>query len=492
MSAGTIPRPIIGPAPEWTVALFGLALGLVMLGSSFRAEVAAAIGTWSSSSAYSHCWLVLPIAAWLGWVRRGRLTGLSPRPMPVLALMGLAGAAAWLAMERLGVMEGRQFVLLGFVWLLALAVLGWRICQAMAAPLGYLIFLVPFGEFATPWLQDVTLWMIVAGLRLMGISHHVDGLVIEIPQGVFLVAEACAGLRFLIAALAFGALYALEMFRGTGRRLLVMLLAFLVPVLANGLRALGIVLLGHHLGSAEAAAVDHVVYGWVFFSAVILLLVLAGLPFRQDAPARAEAVRPPPARPPSSAWRAMLAVAVVGASAALGPAAAAAFDAGAGPPQALSVTLRPPAGCEAIDGGLRCGGWRASASLLVFAPRSNWAALAAARRGALGEGDDEALLLQVRSPAAWWQARQMAGRPGMTAAGAWLDGEPSGDGLRARLLAVRNSLSGNGTPVLATVLLTPIAEQTGAPLEARDWMRRILQAQDEGLAGHAASRSAGR
>ena len=40
--------------------------------------------------------------------------------------------------------------------------------------------------------------------------------------------------------------------------------------------------LGHLLGSAQAAATDHVLYGWIFFSIVILLLIVIGLPFRQD------------------------------------------------------------------------------------------------------------------------------------------------------------------------------------------------------------------
>ncbi|MDB5415388.1 MAG: exosortase, partial [Rubritepida sp.] len=267
----------------WRSALVVLGLGLVALGVLFANEVASAIDTWDRSTAYGHCWLVLPIAAWLAWTRREALAGLMPEPMPLAALLAVGGAFAWLVMERLGVMEGRQFAALGLVWVLVLATLGWRIGWAMAAPLAYLVFLVPFGEFATPLLQNITLEMILLGLRLFGIPHHADGMVIEIPEGVFLVAEACAGLRFLIATIAFGALYALVMFRSPWRRLMVMLLAVVVPLVANGIRALGIVLLGHHIGNAEAAAADHIIYGWGFFSVVLLLLVLAGLPFRQDA-----------------------------------------------------------------------------------------------------------------------------------------------------------------------------------------------------------------
>ena len=105
---------------------------------------------------------------------------------------------------------------------------------------------------------------------------------IEIPQGTFFVAEACAGLRFLVASIAFGCLYALVMYRSPVRRGLFILASIMVPVVANGFRGLGIVALGYMLNSTQAAAADHIIYGWVFFSFVILMLIVVGLPFRED------------------------------------------------------------------------------------------------------------------------------------------------------------------------------------------------------------------
>jgi exosortase A len=284
---------------DWVTALLRLGLLLVLWGMVFAAEIRAAIRIWDSSTAYAHCWLVLPVALWLGWQRRGRLAALRPAPNLLLALPGLAAGLAWLLAEHLGLMEGRQLAALGLAWVLALAVLGLPVCRALAVPLLYLVFLVPFGAFLVPALQRITAAMIELGLRIGGIPHYVDALVIEIPAGRFLVAEACAGLRFLIAALAFGALYAAEMFRSPGRRLVVLVLSLVVPIVANGVRALGIVLVGHYHGSAEAAAADHVIYGWVFFSVVILVLVLAGLPFREEAarPACQESLRRPGVAP---------------------------------------------------------------------------------------------------------------------------------------------------------------------------------------------------
>ena len=258
------------------------AAGLAAWGALFRTEIEAAVGIWSTSTAYSHCWLVLPIAIWLAWVRRERLVGQVARPAWLAFLAVPWIFLAWFLADRLGLMEGRQLAAMALMFAWFLAVFGVPLTRAFAVPLGYLIFLVPFGAFLVPLLQHVTAWMIVGGLWMLGIPHFADALIIEIPAGIFWVAEACAGLRFLIASVAFGALYAAVMFRSPGRRIAVMILAMIVPVLANGVRAFGIVLLGHHLGSAEAAAADHLIYGWVFFTLVILLLIAAGLPFRED------------------------------------------------------------------------------------------------------------------------------------------------------------------------------------------------------------------
>lgn len=160
-----------------------LGIGLLLLGGMFHQEVAMAVRTWENSTAYNHCFLVIPIVLYLIWDRRDTLVGISAVPVPWVALAAIPVAATWLVAERLGIMEGRQLMVVSFAQVMFLAVLGWRLWWALLGPLLYLYFLVPFGEFLTPALQDVTAVFIRHGVVVLNIPAYIDGYTIEIPEG---------------------------------------------------------------------------------------------------------------------------------------------------------------------------------------------------------------------------------------------------------------------------------------------------------------------
>ena len=180
----------------------------------------------------------------------------------------------------------------------------WR---RFAAPLLYLFFLVPFGEFLIPPLQSLAVRFTTVGLSLLGIPNFADGIVIEIPEGTFLVHQACSGLRFLIASAAFSVFFACLIYTSPLRRALFIAAAFVVAVIANDFRVLGIIVIAHFIGNAQAIETGHVLWGWLFYVIVGSVLVLMGLAFRQErrSPIRAKSSRPRPLPPlpGRSNWR---------------------------------------------------------------------------------------------------------------------------------------------------------------------------------------------
>ena len=165
-----------------------------------------------------------------------------------LALMPLL-STGWLLAAILDIQEARQLMLLAMFQVVLLVALGPRLVRPLLAPLLFLFFLVPSGAFLVPSLQKITAHISVAGLQLPHIPVFSDGFMIEIPEGTFEVAEACAGLRFLIASIVFGCFFAVVMYRSYFRRSLFILLSIVVPIAANGIRALGIIVLAHFEGA---------------------------------------------------------------------------------------------------------------------------------------------------------------------------------------------------------------------------------------------------
>jgi|HubBroStandDraft_1064217.scaffolds.fasta_scaffold05715_5 exosortase A len=456
-------------------ALAGLAIGLAVLGLLFHTEIAAAVRTWIDSTAYNHCFLVIPIALFLIWDRRGSLRGLTAEPMPLTALLVLPLGVIWLASERLGIMEGRQLAALSMAEVLFFAMLGPRLWRAVSGPLLYLYFLVPFGEFLTPKLQDVTTWFTRHGLDILGIPAFIDGYVIEIPEGTFYVAEACAGLRFLIASIAFGVLYSLLMYRSPMRRAIFIIASIIMPVVANGFRALGIVWLGHILGSAEAAATDHILYGWIFFSIVILLLIVAGLPFRQDE--QSEAAPMPMTHDPRAARQGLIAGLAVAALAAFCPMIVLGLNQASAAPD---VALRPldlSPSCvnqgapnlvasgtpgRTIVQRVDCGGTPMTIQIEVFAARSTAGPINAERRhltriGGAEDWSEAPMIARNGEPLRPWRLVRGSDPSYLAAAGLWINGEPMPPGIAMRLGMARSSVFGGASaPVL--VVITPTAD----------------------------------
>jgi exosortase A len=269
-------------------------LAVVLVLAIFHETAAAIVTTWYQSSTFNHAFLIIPICIYLAWQRREAAAAVAAP-----SVWGIAGVAmaslSWLVARVAGTLVLQELSLVFMVQSVILAMYGWRICRIFAFPLLYLFFAVPMGEALVPSLQAETARLAVALLRLSGIPVYADGNIISIPSGTFQVAEECSGVRFLIASLALGTLFAGLTYRSWWRRLGFVLLSCVVPVLANGVRAFGIIVIAYLSNNELAVGIDHVVYGWVFFTAISLLTLAIGMAMREKsvAPAATHAFVPP-------------------------------------------------------------------------------------------------------------------------------------------------------------------------------------------------------
>ena len=260
----------------WRHALpaFLLPLGWILF--LYRETAGAMVLTWSRSETFTHGFLVPPIVLWLVWRQRRRLVAQSPQSAPVALGATACVALVWLLGDLAVVNAVTQLAFVGLLVLAVPAILGWSVARLIAFPLGFLFFAVPMGEFLLPQLMEWTADFTVLALRLSGIPVFREGLNFVIPSGSWSVVEACSGVRYLIASLTVGTLFAYLNYQSTRRRLLFVLVSLLVPIVANWMRAYFIVMLGHVSGNTLAVGVDHLIYGWVFFGVVIMLMFIIG------------------------------------------------------------------------------------------------------------------------------------------------------------------------------------------------------------------------
>ena len=327
-------------------ALSGYVLAMLLLAFAapflFYFDTARSIvSVWNSSETFAHGYIIVPISLWLIWRRRANFSALPPGPCWPALLLLLAVGAGWLLARMGEVQVVQQYAFAAMFPLIALAILGRRLAWSLAFPLLFLLFAVPFGEiFIAPLIEftaDFTVWAVQA----TGIPVLRSGTRFELPTGNWSVVEACSGVRYLISSVTIGCLYAYLTYRSALRRAVFIGMAIVVPIIANGLRAYMIVMIGHTSNMELATGVDHLIYGWLFFGLVMFLMFWVGSYWRQDTDAEAAALAPAPASAASDpAQIRNMALAVV-ALCALWPAFAAFNDKATYNPRPVQLTAIP-------------------------------------------------------------------------------------------------------------------------------------------------------
>ncbi len=251
-------------------------LPIIFIPAIFYSTTQAMVQVWLVNETFTHGFLVLPLVLWLLWQKKAPMLSVQPVPEPRALLILLLLLAGWLVGAVVDVEVVQQFsmvtIILTSIWL----IVGRQLFSCIFIPLLFLYFAVPFGQVFIPPLMEFTADFTVAMIKLVGIPVYRDGLSFILPTGSWSVVEECSGVRYLIASFLLGSIYAYLNFSSVKKRVFFILLSLIAPVIGNGLRAFGIVMIGHYSGMKLAIGADHLLYGWVFFGVIIFLLFYAG------------------------------------------------------------------------------------------------------------------------------------------------------------------------------------------------------------------------
>jgi len=240
---------------------------------------------WWTNTYAGHGMFVPLFSALLVWMDRDRIRAAAGRGDPagmlvILLGLGLLALGSWadsVILQGLSVVVAvAGIVLWGF---------GARCLRRAAFPVGFLLFMVPLPR---PIVDAVTLDLQLfvarfagATLELLDIPVHQDGLLIVLPAVTLQVAEACNGLRFLMALLVLTVAFAQVTQRSLLRKLVLVGSAIPIAILANAVRIAVIAIAVYYIGPKAASGFIHNIIGKAVWALTLIPLIALAFMLRR-------------------------------------------------------------------------------------------------------------------------------------------------------------------------------------------------------------------
>lgn len=234
------------------------------------------INKWSTDGNYSHGFFVPIIIGYIIWTKRKELMTISVVSFwPALLLVFLSGLlliAGQLAVHGFS----RNFSIVLMMFSLTLFILGKAWTRKLMIPLAFLIFMIPLPELFTRKvmgpLQLFSSYISVEILSFMNYTVLREGNIIQLPNCTLSVAEACSGLRSLVALTFLAAIAGYFVLKSNRKRLILFLCAFPIAIILNWARITGTVLLANHWGVEAALGFFHNFSGLIIFGVATILI----------------------------------------------------------------------------------------------------------------------------------------------------------------------------------------------------------------------------
>lgn len=238
------------------------------------------VSDWWEDPNYSHGFVIPLLSAYFVWERREKLSHLEPHPNRwgiSLLLIGLSIFFLGHIGAELFLMRSSMVVVISG---LVLYLLGWRHLKALSFPIVFLLFMIPFpaiifNAIAFP-LQLIAAKTSTLCLQLIDVPVLREGNLIVLPRTTLEVTEACSGIRSLMALTALAVVFAYFTQKNVWKRLVLILSAIPIAIIANAFRIWGTGFLAHHYGLKAALGFYHTFAGWLVFVVAFGLLLAEG------------------------------------------------------------------------------------------------------------------------------------------------------------------------------------------------------------------------
>jgi colanic acid biosynthesis glycosyl transferase WcaI len=233
---------------------------------------------WSSDPNVSYGFFVPFLTGYVVWQERDRLRRIVPSPSNFgLVFLLLGGALLCMGPPGLNTFAFATRIALIFSIVGAiLFVRGFATCRALLYPLLLMLLMIPMPGFVleriTFPLQIVASQTAEKGLDLIGYSVLREGNILRLPNATLDVAEACSGLRSLLALTFLGQAYVCLLDGRRWMRPVMALLVIPVAVFANAVRIIASAVAGSYRPE-WMEGIFHESTGWIVFVVAFLCIV---------------------------------------------------------------------------------------------------------------------------------------------------------------------------------------------------------------------------
>lgn len=265
---------------------------------------------WSAwTESYSHGYLLLGVALYLYFDSREEAPSWLPDARRYSIAMLAAFSLLWLLtyVGGIGALQQVMVVLIAAA-LFASLLDRTRLWRALLS-LGLLTLAIPiWDELLVKSLQTtattVSGWAVS---HLFGIPASIDNFHISIPAGTFEIASGCAGLVFLLSAIALGIVYGQFFLVKSSARVAAIFVAAALGICLNWIRIISLILIGQYSHMQHSLITEgHLLYGWYLFSGMLATVLLIShfvvTPQNKIIPSQAIALE--------CSWRRLIAVAL--------------------------------------------------------------------------------------------------------------------------------------------------------------------------------------
>ena len=258
------------------IFLLSAAAFLLSAAALYRPVVASLWREWWTNPDYSHAFLVVPIAAYFAWRRRVDLERAQQSP----SAAGLVVVILSLSLLIVGTLGAELFLtrmsLVAFAVGALAFLFGWRHVRLLLFPLALLLLTIPIPAIVisrfTLSLQLIASQMAEGILGTLRIPVLRQGNVLVLPNATLQVAEACSGIRSLIALVTLALVVAHVSRARLTTRALIVASAIPIAVVVNGLRVAASAIAASWYGAAAVDGAVHELMGGLMFLVALGLM----------------------------------------------------------------------------------------------------------------------------------------------------------------------------------------------------------------------------